>query len=101
MSLATRRSKSSSQTGGSIAEPTELGSISAILSLLRRLDAARIHYRLEQTREDAIAVEVTVPGERWEIEFLESGEVAIEVFRSDGEIHDIQALTDLFARFSD
>jgi hypothetical protein len=101
MSLATRRSRSSSRTGGSIDEPTAPGTVSAILSLLRRLDAARIHYRLEQTREDAIAVEVTVPGERWEIEFLESGEVAIEVFRSDGEIHDARALADLLARFSD
>jgi hypothetical protein len=51
------------------------------LAVLRRLDAARIRYRLEQTRDDAIAIEVVVPGERWEIEFLENGEVEIEIFQ--------------------
>jgi hypothetical protein len=44
---------------------------------------------------------VTVPGERWEIELLETGELEIEIFRSGGEIRDAQALDDLFARFSD
>jgi hypothetical protein len=44
---------------------------------------------------------VTVPGERWEIELLQTGEVEIEVFRSSGEIRDVHALNDLFARFSD
>jgi hypothetical protein len=36
-------------------------------SLLRRLDAARLSYRLEQIRDDAICIQVTVPGERWEM----------------------------------
>ena len=44
---------------------------------------------------------MTVPAERWEIELLETGEVEIEVFRSEGEIHDAQALNDLFAGFCD
>jgi hypothetical protein len=47
--------------------------VAHVLSVLRRLEAARIHYRLERTRDDAIAIEVVVPGERWEIEFLETG----------------------------
>ena len=72
-----------------------------VLTVLRRLEAVRIRYRLEQTRDDAIAIEVVVPGERWEIEFLESGEVEIEIFRSTGEFLDAQALDDLYARFSD
>jgi hypothetical protein len=71
------------------------------LTVLRRLEAARLQYRLEQTHHDAIAIEVVVPGERWEIEFLETGEVEIEIFRSNGEILDAQALDDLYARFSD
>jgi len=29
---------------------------------------------------------VTVPGERWEIDFLEDGDVDIEVFRSTGGV---------------
>jgi hypothetical protein len=75
--------------------------ISEVFAVLRRLDAARIRYRLEQTRDDAIAIEVVLPGERWEIEFLETGEIEIEIFRSNGEILDAHALDDLCARFSD
>jgi hypothetical protein len=48
-------------------------------------------------RDDAIAIEVTVPGERWEIEWLESGDIEIEIFRSSGEIFDDQALSELLA----
>jgi hypothetical protein len=71
------------------------------MALLRRLEAAHIAYRLERIRDDAVAIEVTVPGERWEIEWLESGDIEIEIFRSGGEIFDARALNDLFARFTD
>jgi hypothetical protein len=43
-------------------------------------------------------VGVTVPGERWEIEFMADGEVEIEIFKSDGEIHDDSIIEDLFER---
>jgi len=33
-------------------------------------------------------IEVTVPGQRWEIEFLEDGTVDIEKFISDGKMYD-------------
>jgi hypothetical protein len=49
------------------------------------LRAGKIHHRLDQYRDDAIMVEVAVPGERWEIEFLDDGTVEAEVFRSDGD----------------
>jgi hypothetical protein len=42
-----------------------------------------------------------VPGERWEIEFLETGDIEIEIFKSNGEILDARALDDLCTRFSD
>jgi hypothetical protein len=101
MSLATRRSGSSCRTNASTNEQKETPTIADVLALLKRLEAARVRYRLEQTRDDAIAIEVVVPGERWEIEFLETGEVEIEIFRSNGEILDAHALDDLCARFSD
>ena len=41
------------------------------------------------------------PGEYWEIEFLEDGEVDVERFRSNGHIDDESALEELFAQFSD
>jgi hypothetical protein len=101
MSLVTKRSGSSCRTNASTSDDTPKATIPDVLAVLRRLDTARIRYRLEQTRDDAIAIEVVVPGERWEIEFLENGEVEIEIFRSNGEILDAHALDDLCARFSD
>jgi hypothetical protein len=72
-----------------------------LLGLLARLDAANIHYRVSRYRKDAIAVEIAVPGERWEVEFFPDGHLEVEVFRSDGTILDGKALDDLFAKNSD
>jgi len=71
-----------------------------LLSFLNELRKGRIHYRLDQFRDDAIMVEVAVPGERWEVEFLDDGTVEVEVFRSDGTITDAGALDDLVRRHS-
>ena len=76
-------------------------SISDLLTLRRRLSDAQIHHRPTRFRDDAVAVEVIVPGERWEIEFLEEGTVEVERFTSDGTIQGSSALDDLFSRFSD
>ncbi len=75
-----------------------------ILALLRRLDEAKIAHRLAQYRDEAIMIEVDVPGERWEIEFVDYDDevhVEIERFRSNGEIYDESALEELFAKYSD
>lgn len=76
--------------------PTELSDV------LARLRAARIYYTLHDTRIDAVvSVDVSVPGERWEIDFLTDGTVEVEVYRSDGTIHDGTKLEELFQRFTD
>ena len=75
--------------------PTDLR---AFLAELRR---ARIHFRLRDSREGAVGVDVAVPGERWEVDFLDDGAVEVEVFRGDGEVAGAAALGDLFARHSD
>jgi len=46
-------------------------------------------------------VTVHVPGERWEIEFMEDGSLEIEKFKSDGKIQGVEALQELFDRHSD
>ncbi len=49
-------------------------------------------------------IEACVPGQRWEIEFVDYGEevqIEIERFVSSGNIEDEAALDDLFAKFSD
>ena len=48
-------------------------------------------------------IEVDVPGERWEIEFVDYGDeviVEIERFRSNGSIYDEPMLEKLFAHYS-
>ena len=72
-----------------------------LLSHLRQLDTVKIAYDLRHSRSDAIVVAINVPGERWEVEFLEDGEVVVERFASGGEVSDESALVELFARYSD
>jgi hypothetical protein len=72
-----------------------------LLAFLRRLEEAKIAYRLRHSRDDAIMVQINVPGERWEVEFLEEGDVEVERFVSGGQIDDEAALDELFAKFSD
>ena len=69
--------------------------------LLGRLREAKIHHQLRDTREGAVSVDVAVPGERWEIDFLEDGSVEVEVFRSDGTIDGEPKLAELFTAHSD
>jgi hypothetical protein len=56
---------------------------------------------LGHCRDEAILVEIAVPGERWEVEFFEDGSVEAEVFKSDGTIHDASVLSQLVAKHSD
>ena len=73
---------------------------SQLLNFLERLESAKIAYSLRHIREDALMVEVRVPGEIWEVEFLRDDEIEIERFRSNGRIEDASLLDVLFARFS-
>ena len=73
-------------------------SLAALLADLRR---ANIDYRLRDSRDEAISVDVAVPGERWEIDLLPDGSVEVEVFRGDGVLHDESKLEELLTRFSD
>jgi hypothetical protein len=98
MSLGTKRSGSSCRTSASTGD--QAATIADLLDLLRRLQNAHIACRLEQIRDDGVCLQVAVPGERWEIELLESGEIEIEIFRSNGEIHGPETLDDLFNRHS-
>lgn len=73
-----------------------MAKLSTLTKFLDRLDEADIHYTLTSVREGAIMVGVTVPQQRWEIEFMADGEVEVEVFKSDGEIHDRSITKELF-----
>lgn len=57
-----------------------------LLRILDRLDAANIHWTLRRTRPDAVSIDASVPGQRWEIDVMADGFTEVEVFRSDGTI---------------
>jgi hypothetical protein len=44
---------------------------------------------------------VTLPGERWEIEFIDDGSVEVERFMSDGEIAGEEVLNELLSKHGD
>lgn len=72
----------------------------SLISFLNELRESKISYRLGHHRDDAIMVEIAVPGERWEVEFFEDGTVETEIFKSDGSIHDSNSLEELLRRHS-
>ena len=72
-----------------------------LLNTLEQLREAHIYYELSNNRYDAISVNVAVPGQRWELDFLSDGSVEVEVFRSDGTIYDDKSIKELIEQFSD
>ena len=78
--------------------PVDTAVFSHLLAFLGRLSAARIPYTIRHSRPDAIMVRVVVPGERWEIDFLEDGDVDVEVFRSAGGVVAADGLLDELIR---
>lgn len=72
-----------------------------MLQFVKRLEEAGVHYFLKVSRPYAIMVQVDIPGEKWEVEFLEDGSVEVETFRSDGEILDHSAIERLFQELAD
>ena len=62
-----------------------------LLAFLDQLEQEKLWYRLEHIR-DSIMVAVSVPGERWEVEFFEDGAVEVERFLSTGRIEGEDAL---------
>ena len=65
-----------------------------LLDYLNRLDAAGIHYTLAHTRPDSIMIDVSLPGWRWEIEFMADGSVDIERYRSVAGVENDETLLD-------
>jgi hypothetical protein len=68
---------------------------------LNRLIASKTPYRIRKIRDSAILVEVFAPSEHWEVEFVESGEMEIERYRSNGSIDDESALPRLWELVAD
>ena len=83
-------------------------SLNELIELLEKLEEKKIYYKLNKTRNDTIMVEVSVPGQRWEIEYNTYGtspesncKIEIEKFVSNGILYDESELETLFRDFSD
>lgn len=72
-----------------------------LVVFLQKLEQQGISYTMAHHRDEAIMVTVALPGERWEVEFLSDGSVEIEKFISNGEVAEEEALSELFARYSE
>lgn len=77
------------------------GKLEDVIALLNRLREKNIYYCLNQIREEAIMVLISVPGERWEVELFEDGSIEIEIYKSNGNIYDEKKLEEMFSTFSD
>ncbi len=71
-----------------------------LIEFLNALEESGIYYKLNKVR-DAIMVELAVPGERWEVEFMNDDTVEVEIFKSIGEIEDESVLNRLFTDYGD
>lgn len=75
--------------------------LQSLLSFLNQLEKGHIAYKLNKVREEAIMVEILVPGQRWEVEILNNGSVDIEKFMSDPNMYDAKELEVLFQQFAE
>ena len=73
-----------------------MSDLSELTNLLDRLDEAEIQYTLASVSEGAIVVGVDVPGEHWNVEFLDDGDIEVEIFKGDGQVFDYGIIEDLF-----
>ena len=73
-----------------------MSDLSELTKLLDRLDEAEIQYTLASVSEGAIVVGVDVPGEHWNIEFMDDGDIEVEIFKGDGQVFDYGIIEDLF-----
>ncbi len=76
-------------------------SFNNLLNFLRKLDKNTISYSISNPRENSIMVNVFIPGQIWEIEFMEDGTMEIEKYISNGEIYGAQEIDVLIRDFSD
>jgi hypothetical protein len=63
-----------------------------LVDLLNRLDAAHVHYTLGHTRPESVMVDISMPGWRWEVEFMLDGSIEIERYKSLAGAEDDPAL---------
>ena len=69
--------------------------------MLAKLDAAKIYYTLDKTRDETVMILAQVPGRHYEIEVFADGEIEVEIYKSSGEIGGQELVDELLRDFSD
>ncbi len=72
-----------------------------LMGIIRALEAAQIHFVLSYHRYGAVSILATVPGERWEIDVLEIGDVEFERFVTVGGVAGEVEMTRAIAGFAE
>lgn len=78
-----------------------MSDLSELTDLLDRLDAAEIQYTLASVSEGSIVVGIDVPGEHWKVEFMDDGDIDVEIYKGDGQVFDYSIIEDLFEEDDD
>lgn len=77
----------------------KMNGLSELLQLLALFKKHKIYHKIENVRDEAIMIEIVVPGERWEVEFLEDGSIEVEIFHSDGKMFGREKITALLKQY--
>ncbi|PSM30669.1 hypothetical protein BVG81_009340 [Haliangium sp. UPWRP_2] len=72
-----------------------MNAMQKLVHFLQQLETHHIWYRLEHIRESVLVL-ISIPGERWEVEFFPDGQVEVEKFTSKGKIENETALDKLW-----
>jgi len=78
-----------------------MSDLSELTDLLDRLDAAEIPYTLASVSEGSIVVGIDVTGEHWKVEFMDDGDIEVEIFKGDGQVFDFSVVEELFEEEED
>jgi len=72
-----------------------------LMEILQTLEQSKVFHALLYTRENAVTISATVPGQRWEIDVFSDGEIEVEIFTSDGTLYGQDKLDQLVREFSE
>ena len=73
----------------------------SFFDLCAELDRRHVRYDIDSVRDHALLVRVAVPGERWELEVFDNGNIELERFVSQGVESDHDASSKLLAYFDE
>ena len=63
--------------------------MSPLFKIIKSLEGARVHFYIERTRQDSVSLNITIPGERIEIDIFEDDHIEISRFRGDESVESL------------